>query len=316
MSAFMQRFVFASVCFLLFWAPASSQAAAPPVVARTINIVDPELGALTFDALAAGDPAVAQQGKLVLLLHGFPTSAEEYRDVLPAIAAAGFYAVAPSQRGYSPGARPLNDSAYTLDNLARDAQAMGTALGADRFHLVGHDWGGAIAWTLAASAPWRLNTMTVLSTPHNNALGMTSDNPLGLREYFLYSRWFEMPGAANLILAAGPGLFNLVLIGYGLPADRARIYANGLSDPVALNAALAYYRTNPLPPSQTIGLITVPTLYAWGNRDFAFSANDAHDTAQYVLGPYRFEILRGANHWLVENNTDRVIELILSQVQR
>src|SRR3954447_8336073 len=124
---------------------------------------------LTFDAIVAGSPGAP----LVLLLHGFAESMHCWRAQLAALAAAGYRAVAPSQRGYSPGARPdPNDTAnYHIDRLMDDAMAIVAACGYGeaRFHLVGHDWGGSIAWALADRFPERLASLTVLSRPHPNA---------------------------------------------------------------------------------------------------------------------------------------------------
>src|SRR5712672_4340410 len=125
--------------------------------------------ALTFDALAAGKPGAP----LVLLLHGFAESMHCWRAQVAARAAAGYRAVAPGQRGYSPGARPdVSDGAnYHIDRLMDDAMAIAAASGYGdrRFHLVGHDWGGSIAWALADRFPARLASLTVLSRPHPNA---------------------------------------------------------------------------------------------------------------------------------------------------
>ena len=123
---------------------------------------------LTFDALTAGKPGTP----LVLLLHGFAESMHCWRAQVTALAAAGYRAVAPSQRGYSPGARPdPSDTAnYHIDRLMDDAMAITAAAGYGdaRFHLVGHDWGGSIAWALADRTPQQLASLTVLS-PHPNA---------------------------------------------------------------------------------------------------------------------------------------------------
>src|SRR5450432_4272326 len=118
---------------------------------------------LTFDALTAG----ATAAPLVLLLHGFAESMHCWRAQVAALAPAGYRAVAPSQRGYSPGARPdTGDTAnYHIDRLMDDAMAITAASGNTerRFHLVGHDWGGSIAWGLADRYPERLASLTVLS---------------------------------------------------------------------------------------------------------------------------------------------------------
>ena len=102
---------------------------------------EPELGSLSFDALVAGNPEEARNGRLVLFLHGFPETAESFRKMLPLVVRAGYYAVAYSQRGYSPGARQSAVSAYNILDLVGDVTAIAASLGAPSFHLVGHDWG-------------------------------------------------------------------------------------------------------------------------------------------------------------------------------
>ena len=120
------------------------------------------LGPLTFTIDVAG----AEDAPPVLLLHGFPETRHMWRHQLAALAGAGFRAVAPDQRGYSPGARPADLEAYITDLIVADALGLMDALGAQRFHLVGHDWGGQIAWLIAARHPQRLKSLTVLSRPH------------------------------------------------------------------------------------------------------------------------------------------------------
>src|SRR6188508_1991406 len=121
---------------------------------------------LTFTADVAG-PA---DGPLVLLLHGFPESRHSWRAALPSLAGAGYRAVAPDQRGYSPGARPDpgNLSNYAFDRMVNDAVEIAAAAGHDgkRFHLVGHDWGGQVSWGVANAHPERLASLSVLSRPH------------------------------------------------------------------------------------------------------------------------------------------------------
>ena len=127
---------------------------------------------LVFDVSIAGDAAAP----LVLLLHGFAVSRHLYDAQLPALAEAGYFAVAPDQRGYSPGARPdPADPArhYDIELLIGDALGLAAAVGhgARRFHLVGHDWGGSLAWEIAARHPERLGSLTMLSRPHPDAFG-------------------------------------------------------------------------------------------------------------------------------------------------
>src|SRR5947208_638242 len=107
------------------------------------------MGAMTYDVRVAGP----EDGALVLLLHGFPETSFSWRDVMPTLAEAGYRVVAPDQRGYSPRARPTDVDEYRMENLAGDAVGFADALGVERFHLVGHDWGGAVAWRVAGSRP-------------------------------------------------------------------------------------------------------------------------------------------------------------------
>lgn len=121
---------------------------------------------LVFDALAAGPPT----GELVMLLHGFPQTCACWTPLLDTLAEAGYRAVAPDQRGYSPKARPTTVRAYRMPELVADVVAIADRLDAETFHLVGHDWGGVVAWRLAGQQPERVATLTAVSTSHPRAL--------------------------------------------------------------------------------------------------------------------------------------------------
>src|SRR3954452_22086170 len=157
---------------------------------------------LTFDAITAGEAGAP----LVLLLHGFAESMHCWRAQVAAVADADYRAVAPSQRGYSPGARPdpRDTASYHIDRLMDDAMAMVAACGyADcRFHLVGHDWGGSIAWALADRFPERLASLTVLSRPHPNAFNRALQLPDGEQaQRSRHHTAFLEPDAAEMVLA-------------------------------------------------------------------------------------------------------------------
>src|SRR6478672_12526902 len=123
------------------------------------------VGDLVFDATLAGPT----DGPLVILLHGFPETSHCWRNQIAALTAAGYRVLAPDQRGYSPRARPEEVGVYDGPHLRADVIAFADHLGAERFHLVGHDWGGAVAWQVAGRHADRLRTLTVLSTPHPGA---------------------------------------------------------------------------------------------------------------------------------------------------
>ena len=158
------------------------------------------LRGLDFAVRVEGDPA----GEPVVLLHGFPQHAGSWDRVWPELAGAGYRAVLLDQRGYSPGARPAGRRAYVLAEAATDVLALLDELGIERAHVVGHDWGGAIGWRLAAAAPDRLLSLTSVSTPHPRALlrsMVTSDQ--ALRSW--YMGFFQLPVLPERALLAREG---------------------------------------------------------------------------------------------------------------
>src|SRR3954452_5100564 len=174
---------------------------------------------LSFEALVAGEPGAP----LVLLLHGFAESMNCWRAQLGALADMGYRAVAPSQRGYSPAARPdtADPSNYHIDRLMDDAMAIAAACGYGeaRFHLVGHDWGGSIAWGLADRFPQRLASLTILSRPHpnsfNRALLMTDGDQAHRSKH--HTAFLE-PDAADVVLADDARWLRDRLAANGVPA--------------------------------------------------------------------------------------------------
>ncbi|MGH9165227.1 MAG: alpha/beta fold hydrolase, partial [Acidimicrobiales bacterium] len=130
--------------------------------APSIEDVEIAFGDLVFSALAAGP----HDGRLVLLLHGFPQTSAAWRPLLSALALAGHRAVAFDQRGYSPGARPPAVADYAVDHLVADVVGVADTMGAGGFDVVGHDWGAAVAWGVAAAHPGRVRTLTAVSVPH------------------------------------------------------------------------------------------------------------------------------------------------------
>jgi pimeloyl-ACP methyl ester carboxylesterase len=267
------------------------------------------VGGLAFEARAAGPAG----GELVLLLHGFPQTSLAWRYQLVALGAAGYRAVAPDQRGYSPRARPAGVGEYRADRLVSDVLGFADALGAERFHLVGHDWGGAVAWQIAGRHPERLRTLTSVSTPHPAAFRRSIQDG-EQRDKSSYMLFFRSPEAEPFFLDNDAAALRTLYAASGLAEDAAAEYLRVLTEPGALTGALNWYRAADLGLVEGLGPITTPTLFVWSTNDPALGREAAEATAGHVDGPYRFEVLDGVSHWIAEEVPDTLNELLLEHL--
>jgi pimeloyl-ACP methyl ester carboxylesterase len=248
----------------------------------------------------------------VLLLHGFPQTAHSWRRILPALASAGYRAVAPDLRGVSPGARPTDRASYATAALVADVLAMADAFGAERFHLVGHDWGGALAWQVAARHPDRLRSLSIASTPHPLAFRRALDDPsTDQAQRSAYMAIFRTEGAGeDMWLGRGVDGLREIYAAAGLSAEEAAPCVAAFSDRAALTAFLNWYRAgDPADPSGAP--VRVPTLYVWSTGDPALGREAAEWTRDHVLADYRFAVLEGIDHWIPEHAPDRLGSLLL-----
>jgi pimeloyl-ACP methyl ester carboxylesterase len=261
-------------------------------------------GALTFDVRDGGPP----EGEAVVLLHGFPQDSTSWTGVEPVLHAAGLRTLAPDQRGYSPGARPRGRRAYTSDELADDVLALIDEAGLASAHVVGHDWGGAVGWTLAGRNPERVRSLTVLSTPHPGAMKRAwTSSTQGLKSWYMLA--IQVPLGPELVI---PRTLVPMLVRTGLARDRAEHYAQRMAEPGALTAALNWYRGLPFSLRSPQHRSKVPTTYIWGRRDPFLGRAAAEATAAYVTSDYRFVEVDGG-HWLPETHAEQVGALIVER---
>ncbi len=277
---------------------------------------------LVFDATLAGP----EDAPLVVLLHGFPQTSWCWRRQVPVLAEAGFRVLAPDQRGYSPRARPEETAAYSGEHLRGDVLGMAAALGAERFHVVGHDFGGAVAWQLAGHHPDRVDRLAVLSTPHPAAFaqsvtgaapGEESNSAEGDTDQQSRSSYilaFREEGSERSFVADDCAGLRFLYEATGLPTTDADRYVRDLGDEPTLRAALNWYRAVDLADVAGMGPITAPTLYVWSTEDPALGRTAAEATAGYVEGPYRFEVLDGVSHWIADQVPDRLNALLLEHL--
>jgi pimeloyl-ACP methyl ester carboxylesterase len=244
----------------------------------------------------------------VVLLHGFPQDAASWDRVTDGLVTAGRRTLVPTQRGYAATARPSARWSYRVSELVADTVALIDASGAEQVHLVGHDWGGGVAWATAAAVPERLSGLTVLSTPHPGALARSLvTSRQALRSW--YMGFFQLPLLPELALArtlhrtltAGPD---------GLPSEVADRLTAMMADPGTRSAALNWYRGGPFSLLDRVGPARVPTTYVWGRDDPFLGRAAAEHTGDHVEAPYRFVEL-DAGHWLPELHPDAVVQAVL-----
>ena len=281
-------------------------AGAPPTGANT---------GLGEDGRAAGDGVRLHyvergSGPLVLLLHGFPDFWYGWRAQLGALADAGFRAVAVDLRGYNLSQRPTRIADYAIDRLAGDVAALAAALGGGRAHIVGHDWGGAIAWRVAMRHPEAVNRLAILNAPHPRRFAELLQTPAqALRSWYVGA--VQVPLVPEALLGAGgrallhatwasmhrrPGAFT--------PIDHAR-YDAAFASPGALWAALAYYRAAARQPRATLDhdvagdgdMVHAPTLVLWGEDDPALITANADGLERWVPD-VRVERVPDAGHFV------------------
>ena len=257
-------------------------------------------GTLTFPVRDV--PAAALTGaapETVILLHGFPQTSASWDALIPALTTAGYRVLAPDQRGYAPGALAGGRRAYRMAELVSDVIALIDAADLERVHLVGHDWGGAVAWSVAATHPDRLLSMTSLSTPHPGAMvrSLLTSGQLAKSWYMLA---FQLPWLPERLLDTRRPAGRKRLIGTlrssGLPRDEAELAADAFAVPGVARGALNWYRGLPF-SGKGPGKVSVRALYVWGRQDAFLGRKAAELTADYVTGNYTFVELDGG-HWI------------------
>lgn len=263
----------------------------------------------------------AGEGELVLLLHGFPESSHSYRHQIESLASAGFRAVAPNQRGYSPGARPAEVAAYDMREITGDAVAVIGALGFEQAHVVGHDWGGAVAWHLAARNPEIVASLAVLATPHPLALGQAIAADEEQRNKSTYIQFFRQEGVAEEALSANGYAALRAIFTTTAPEETFSdadldALVDRLAEPGALTAALNWYRAISFEAVQDLPDVTVPTMLIWGSLDVALGRAAVEASGQFVRAPYELVVLEGASHWLTYELPARISQLLLDHVRR
>lgn len=269
-----------------------------------------ERDGLCFDVTDAGPPS----GRPVILLHGFPEDRHCWSPVASALASGGYRVLAPDQRGYSPRARPTSRHSYRVSELVGDVLALADAAGAERFDVVGHDWGAAVAWALSAHHPERVRSLTALSVPHPRAFVAAMGRSTQLLHSW-YMLAFQLPRAPEALLGLRRGeLWAAALRATGLDEVTAARYAERARQSDAMTGPINWYRAAPFALRHPLRSVEVPTLYVWGDRDRFISRAAAEGCADWVRASYRFVALLSCSHWLPTAAPDTIAELLMEHL--
>ncbi len=272
-----------------------------------------EANGLRFNLAEAGD------GPPVLLLHGFPDCWRLWRHQLPALAEAGHRVVAPDLRGFGETERPDDVGAYRMRALVGDVVGLLDGLGVDRAAVVGHDWGGAVAWAVAMFAPDRVDRLAVISTGHPLSFAGAG---LAQKRLSWYMLWFQFPGVAERALPENDWevfrrwAWNGARPGEDPDCDRQ---VADLSRPGALTAGLNWYRANidpdsfviSGPTSSSLPKVACPTMGVWSSDDFALTEEQMTGSERFVTGPWRYHRLDGVGHWVPVHAPERLNHLLV-----
>lgn len=252
---------------------------------------------------------------VALCLHGFPEARQAWSDTLPALADLGWRAAAPDLRGYGESDRPKGRATYRIERLVEDVEALFTALGAKKRILIGHDWGGVIAWQVAIRRPDLLDGLVILNAPHPSAYRREYERGWRQKLASWYVLAFQLPGLPELQMAAGGGrglARALTSTSKHFPPERLALYRRNVSSPSAATAMIDYYRANavelglgPLPAEK----IKAPTLLIWGEEDrfLDIALTEGNDDFVEDLTLHR---LPGVTHWVCEEAPETVNGLI------
>jgi len=248
---------------------------------------------------------VTGEGQAVILLHGFPDSRRMWRHQVPALVDAGFRVIVPDLRGYGASDKPEAVDAYNLLYLASDVSAVLDDAGVERAHVVGHDWGAALAWVVATFLPDRVDRLVAMSVGHPSAFGAAGFEQL---QKSWYMSLFQLEGIAEQWFAVnGRAWCN--------HPDFDEVWSD-LQRDGSLTPAFNWYRAN-VPPERFINPplelppVPAPTMGMWGSTDFALTEAQMIQSAAHVSGGFRYERLDGLGHWLQLEAPDRVNELLV-----
>jgi epoxide hydrolase 4 len=262
---------------------------------------------ITFHCIEAGP----KDGPLVLLLHGFPEFWWGWRYQIEPLASAGFHVLVPDQRGYNLSDKPEGRRAYDLDTLAKDVAALSETLGYSRYSLVGHDWGGLVAWWAASRYPERIERLIAINAPHPAIAGAYMRRHPSQMLRSSYIGFFQIPYLPEALFSADDhraltrALLRTSRAGTFSETDLVE-YKRAWSQPGALTGMLNWYRALPLkPPHRSSDKLRLPVLAIWGMRDRFLEFGLCEDSLALCANG-QAQRVETATHWVHLEEPDLV----------
>jgi epoxide hydrolase 4 len=259
----------------------------------------------------------AGEGPLIVLLHGFPEFWYGWRLQIKPLAAAGFRVVAPDMRGYNLSSRPKGVKSYDTDQLTADIRGLIQERGAEAALLVGHEWGGSVAWALAMNHPEVVDRLAILNAAHPRKLSQGLHHPGQLRKSW-YFFFFDLPELPEAVVHADRWHFFRHFLRDARPAYTAEEidrYIEAWSQPGAATGMINYYRssvrTSPKKAEEALRPISAPTMVIWGQRDHYLGPELAEPDHDDVPNLDRVERLPDASHWVHHDEAERVTQLLI-----
>jgi len=253
-----------------------------------------------------------QDGDPVILLHGFPDASFGWDRQIRALAQAGFYVIAPDQRGYNLSDKPKGVQNYRVGLLVADILALADALGLSRFNLVGHDWGALISWSLVDGHPQRVKRLAILNVPHPDVMNQFLKTNWRQRARSWYAFFFQLPVLPEITLRA----FNWHAVASSMCASLSAAeldrYRTAWSQPGAMTAMLNWYRGlfQRSPQQLSSRKIQVPTLMIWGKLD-PYLMWQMAPASIAICAEGRLEFFEDATHWVHQDRPQEVNRLLL-----
>lgn len=272
-----------------------------------------ETNGIRLHAIQAGPAG----GRLIILLHGFPEFWRGWIQQIEPLAAAGYYVLTPDQRGYNLSAKPADPAAYNLNELSKDILGLIKATGRQKAIVVGHDWGGVVAWWLGIHHPDMLDRLVILNAPHPGVMRNMLTSSLDQIRRSSYAFFFQLPWLPEAMSrnndwemvvnalreTSRPGTFSDQVFEH---------YRQAWWKKGAFTAMLNWYRANArfLAGDPEDMRVSIPTLLLWGTQDFALSEQLAIKSFEMCDQGW-LERFEDATHWIQHEEAELVTQLIL-----